>query len=76
LPGAEFLVGNRLDQALAGLAVGARQGDQVLHRRVRDDLAAQHAFLDRSRQISHQAESQAHPAQASIESSRELIEGQ
>ena len=39
LTGREPLVRNRLGQTLAGLAVGARQGDQVLHRRMRDDLA-------------------------------------
>jgi len=43
--------------------------------RVRDDLAAEHARLDRFRQVPHQAEPPAHPAQAAVEAPGQLPDG-
>ena len=76
LPGRELLIRDRFDQKLALLPVGARQRDQVLHRRVRGDLAAKYALLDRLRQVPYQGQPPAHPAQAPIEPPRQLLERQ
>ena len=76
LPGRQLLAGNRLDEALASFPIGARQRDQALHRRVRSDLTAKHPSLDRFRKIADQGQSPAHPAHASIEAPREILQRQ
>ena len=76
LPGRQLLAGDRVDEALASLPVGARQRDQALHRRVRSDLTAKHPSLDRFRKIADQGQSPAHPAHASIEAPREILQRQ
>jgi hypothetical protein len=76
LSGRQLLAGDRLDQALASLPVGARQRDQALHRRVRGDLTAKDSSLDRFRKVADQREPPAHPAHASIETPGEILERQ
>jgi hypothetical protein len=66
---------DRVGQAEAGGPIGARQGHEVLHGRVRDDSALLHASLDDVRKIAYEAEPPRDPADAPIEPSRELLHG-
>jgi hypothetical protein len=76
LPGRQLLACDRLDDALASVPVGARQRDQALHRRVRSELTAKDSTLYRFRKVANQSESPAHPAHASIEAPREILQRQ
>jgi len=61
-------------QALAVIGVDARHRHQVLHRRVRGDLAVAHVLLDRFRQQLDQRQAARHPARAAVETTRQFIE--
>jgi hypothetical protein len=74
LPGRQLLAGDRVNEALASFPVGARQRDQALHRRVRGDLTAKDSTLNRFRKVAHQGEPPAHPAHASIEAPRDILQ--
>jgi hypothetical protein len=67
---------DRLDEADAVIRVGARQRDEVFHRRVRDELAVLNAVLDGVGQGAHQAEASRDPAYAAIEAARQRVERQ
>jgi len=76
LPGRQLLAGDRLNEVLASVPIGARQRDQALHRRVRSNLAAKDSTLNRFRKVANQRESPAHPTHASIEAPREVLQRQ
>jgi len=65
---------DRLDEPLALPTVGARQGNQRLHRGVRDNLPAKHRLLDRLGQIPHQREAPTHPAHAAVEPAGQILQ--
>jgi hypothetical protein len=67
---------DRRGQGAAGLAIHARHGNQVLHRRVGADLAQTHPLLNRLRQLLHQGQPARDPAQAAIETLRQSREVQ
>ena len=59
-----------------GLRVGARQRDQVFHRRVGRELAALDVVLDRRRQFLDQRQAPAHPARRAREAPAQVLERQ
>ena len=70
---AQLLACDRRGESQCVFAVGARQRQQVLHRRVRHQLAATHTLLNLFRKLSHQAEPPADPTAAAVESTRQLF---
>ena len=76
LPAREPPASDRAGEALTLAAVGARQGDQVLHCRVRNELSAKHPLLDRLGQVPDQAEAPAHPARAAVEPPGQFVQGE
>ena len=67
---------NRIGEAHAGLALGARQRHEVLHRSVRDDAAVLDVLLDGVGERAHQTEAPRHPAHGPIEPTRQAVERQ
>jgi hypothetical protein len=63
-------------QRLAVVPIGARQGDEVLGRRVRDDPAVADRLLRGIGQLGDEGESPAHPAGGPIESAGQFFEGE
>jgi hypothetical protein len=61
------------DELQAGGSIGARQGHQVLHRRVGHELAPAHALLDLLRQLGDEREAATDPARALVEATRQLL---
>jgi hypothetical protein len=76
LSGAEPMRRDRLDEAPAVGRVGARQRHEVLHRRVRDDVALPDVLLHGIGQRAHQTQAPRHPAHAPIETARDHVERQ
>jgi hypothetical protein len=72
----EALAGDGRHQALTRRPVGARQGDQVLHGRVRGQRAAPDVVLDRRRQLLDQRQPPAHPAPRAREAPPEIVQRQ
>ncbi len=70
------MVGNLAGQALAVVAVGARQRHQVLHGGVSADPAQAHLLLNRGGQIADQRQAPGHPGDAAIETVRQLLQAQ
>jgi hypothetical protein len=52
--------------------IGARHGDEVLHRGVGDERPAAHQLLHGCGQLAHQPQAPAHPARARVEPARQL----
>jgi hypothetical protein len=67
--------GDRLGQPHAGGRVGARQGDEVLHRRMRREPPVLDPPLHDVGQLAHQAQPPRHPAHAAVEAARQLLHG-
>ncbi len=76
LAGRESMRGDRLGETQAVVTLGARQRHQVLHRRMRDDVAVTDVLLNRVRECPHQTEAPRHPAHAPIEAPRDHVERQ
>jgi hypothetical protein len=74
--GRELMVGNLLGKALAVVSFGARQGDQILHGRMRSDLPEPHVLLDRLGQLAYQRQPARDPRHASIETPGEIVQAQ
>ena len=74
--GRELMVGNLLGKALAVVSFGARQGDQILHGRMRSDLPEPYVLLHRLRQLAHQRQPARDPRHASIETPGEIVQAQ
>jgi len=72
--GRELMVGNLLGKALAVVSFGARQGDQILHGRMRSDLPEPHVLLHRFRQLLNQRQPARHPRHAPIETPGKLVQ--
>lgn len=73
LPRAEGTRGDRFHEPQAVRRVGARQGHQVLHRRVRDEAAFLHSVLHERRQVTHQTQPARDPTHAAVEAPRQLL---
>ena len=76
LPRAESMGHERLDEAHAVGGIGARQGHEVLHRRMRDQPAVVHVLLDGLGQRAHQTHAARHPAHTAIEPPRQRLQRQ
>lgn len=64
----------RIGHPLAILDVGARHRNQVLHRHMSRDVAHADFLLDHLRKKLDQSQSPRHPAQAAIESARQIVQ--
>ena len=67
---------DRLHEPHAVRGIGARQGHEVLHRRVRDQAPVMDVLLDGLRQRAHQTHAARDPAHAAIEAPRQRVERQ
>ena len=76
LAGAEPMRHDRLDEPHAVRGIGARQGHEVLHRGVRDEVPSVDVLLDGLRQRPHQTDAARDPAHAAIEAPRQRVERQ
>lgn len=76
LPGARAKRRDRGGQLDGAIAVGARQGQQVLHGGVGYELAGAHQLLDGVGQRANQPEPAAHPAAASVEALSQLLDAE
>lgn len=68
------LGGDAFCQPLAVRRVGARQRQQILHRRVCSDRARSHLLLRQTRHVLDQTHAATHPALAAIQSPPQLFE--
>ena len=67
---------NHRHEAETVVRVGARQRHQILHRRMRDDVAVADVLLNRVGERAQQAEAPRHPAHTAIEAPRDDVERQ
>lgn len=67
---------DRLGETHAVVILGARQRHQVLHGRMRDDVALADVLLNRIGERADQTEAARHPAHAAIETPRDEVERQ
>jgi hypothetical protein len=71
---AQILARDRRGEAQGTFAVGARQRQQVPHRRVRVQLATTHPLLDLFGKLPHQTQTPAGPAATAIEAPSQLLQ--
>jgi hypothetical protein len=70
---AQALARDRRGETQGILTVGARQRQQVSHRRVRVQLTTSHPMLDLLGKLAHQAQTSADPAAAAVKALSQLL---
>jgi hypothetical protein len=75
-PGTELTVGNLYGEAFAVIPVGARDGRQVLHGRVRSDFPEPYELLDGLWQLAYQSQAARNPRHAPVKPPRKIFQAE